>query len=322
MEKATLEGTPKAARSTTPVYACCIEASRRARRDIDRDVIRGRRLEFDRKFLPDALSKVDELAFLEPAEKRFLSQVQGRTYANIFGLVERFIGAKALDPAHDHGLGDQVALEAPVRMTGEELRHQELFGRLATMAAAGMPSGYRFLPRPDAVAAAVLGKSSWAVLGLALDIEAFTQVHYRTSIATDEGLSTLWRDVFRFHRDEESRHAILHELEWRREDARLDDMQRERAVTDLIELVAAVDGILGMQAEADADYFLARAGRTFSSSESNAVHDVVLKAYRWQYIGSGVRAQRFVEVLADLVSSRQMDRIGQAVAPILAHIGI
>ena len=102
MEKATLEGTPKAARSATPVYACCIEASRRARRDIDRDVIRGRRLEFDRKFLPDALSKVDELAFLEPAEKRFLSQVQGRTYANMFGLVERFICAKMLEVSRDH----------------------------------------------------------------------------------------------------------------------------------------------------------------------------------------------------------------------------
>jgi len=35
-------------------------------------------------------------------EKRFVSQIQGRTYANIFGLVERFINAKVLELSRDH----------------------------------------------------------------------------------------------------------------------------------------------------------------------------------------------------------------------------
>ena len=39
--------------------------------------------------------------------ERLLSQIQGRTYANIFGLVERFIAAKVLDVSRDHWLGDQ-----------------------------------------------------------------------------------------------------------------------------------------------------------------------------------------------------------------------
>ena len=34
-------------------YARCIEVSKRIRWDIDRDVIRGRRFELSRKFLPD-----------------------------------------------------------------------------------------------------------------------------------------------------------------------------------------------------------------------------------------------------------------------------
>ena len=45
---------------------------------------------------------------------------------------------------------------------------------------------------------------------------------------------------------------ILDELEWRDENKRLNSEQREQAVTDLIELVVAVDGILQMQASADA----------------------------------------------------------------------
>ncbi len=62
--------------------------------DIDRDVIRGRSFDYGKTFLPSSLSLVNELEFLNPADKRLLSQVQGRTYAYMFGLVERFIGAK------------------------------------------------------------------------------------------------------------------------------------------------------------------------------------------------------------------------------------
>ena len=68
-----------------------------------------------------------------------MSQIQGRTYANIFGLVERYIGAKILEISREHWLGDQTALEALVRFTDEELKHQELFRRVEAMVAADMP---------------------------------------------------------------------------------------------------------------------------------------------------------------------------------------
>jgi hypothetical protein len=92
-------------------------------------------------FLPDGLSLADELPFLAPAEHRFLSQVQGRTYANMFVLVERFLGAKMLDVSRDDWLSDQTALEAIVRFTDEELKHQELLRRLEVLAGAHMLVG-------------------------------------------------------------------------------------------------------------------------------------------------------------------------------------
>jgi hypothetical protein len=320
MHQAVQNSTSQAA-STTQRYAKCIEVSKRIRWDIDRDVIRGRQFDFGKKFLPDGLSKVTELTFLQPDEMLFLSQIQGRTYANIFGLVERYIGAKTLEISKGYWFSDQVALEALVRCTDEELKHQEMFRRLEQMAAAGMPPGYSFKPQPNDVASAVLSKSTWAVLGLTLDIELFTQAHYRSSIEPDSNLSELWRDVFLFHWKEESQHAIMDEIEWKREHERLNEMQRDQAVTDLIELVGAVDGIVQLQASADADYFAACAGRKFSSVEEIAIQDVLLKAYRWQYIVSGVQEPRFVEVLKTLVTPPQMERIGKALAPILAHVG-
>ena len=49
------------------------------------------------------------------------------------------------------------------------------------------------------------------------------------------------------------------------------------------------------------------------------MHDVVLKAYRWQYIVTGAQEPRFAEVLKALVTPAQMERIGAALAPIMAH---
>ena len=147
-------------------YARAIAASKRVRWDIDADVIRGRKLDLNQKFLPDGLSLVDELPFLTVDERRFMSQVQGRTYANLFGLVERFINAKVLEVSRDHWFEDQVALEALVRFSDEEIKHQELFRRVEALSAASMPPGYRVVPDANAVADFVLGKSTWAVLGL------------------------------------------------------------------------------------------------------------------------------------------------------------
>jgi hypothetical protein len=299
-------------------YAKCVEVSKRIRWDIDKDVIRGRKFDVSKKYLPDGLSMAPSLEFLGKDEKRLFSQVQGRTYANIFGLVERYIPPMVLAATKDHWFGDQIAFEALIRFSDEELKHQELFRRIEEMLAPAMPAGYTFLPEPNAVANAVLSKCQWAVLALTCDIELFTQAHYRQSIEPDRDLSELWKDVFLFHWKEESQHAILDELEWRREDAKLTPEERDRAVDDLIALVGAVDGILQVQAKADTDYFLRVVGRTFGAAEVKRIGDAMLKAYRWQYIGSGVSDERFQKIIGGMVTEAQMQRIGAALGPLLS----
>jgi len=301
----------------TERYAKVIEVSKRIRWDTDRDVIRGRNFDFAKKFLPDGLSKVAQLPFLSDDDKRFFSHVQGRTYANMFALVERFIGAKMSAVGGEHALGDQVAFEALVRLTDEELKHQEMFRRLEAMTAAGMPAGYRFLPQPNDVARAVLGASTWAVLALTTDIELFSQAHYRSSIDPDHDLDPLWKDVFLFHWREESQHAILDEMEWLRENDTLDAAARDKAVDELIGLVGAVDGICQMQAKADASYFVAAAGQAFAPKEVQAIAATMLAAYRWQYITSGVQEPRFLEILGSMIDASHGARINAALAPIV-----
>ena len=301
----------------TQRYAKCIEVSKRVRWDIERDVIRGRDFDANHKFLPDGLSFADRIESLSADERRVLSQIQGRTYANMFGLCERFIGAKMVDMTRDHALGNQTAFEALVRFTDEELKHQRLFRRIELLAAEQMPDGYQFLPQPNSVANFILGKSTWAVLALTCHIEIFTQVHYRQSIEPDQQLSPLYKDVFFFHWKEESQHAIIDELEWQRENEKLTSCERDAAVEDLIALVAGIDGMLEQQAKADVEYFSAICGCDLDAAETSRIHAEVLAAYRWQYITSGVREPRFGDLLAGMLNERQQQRVFDALAPIV-----
>ncbi len=263
------------------------------------------------------MSLVDRLEFLTDDEQRFLSQVQGRTYANLFGLIERYINAKILEVSREHWFGDQVALEALIRFSDEELKHQELFRRVEALAAAEMPEGYRVAADANEVAKIVLSKSTWAVMALTYHVEIFTQVHFKSSIEPEADLSDLWKDVFLYHWKEESQHAVIDELEWRREDATVSDDDRDVSVNDLIDLVVAVDGILQAQAGADADYFLASIKRDLVASEAQTVRDPILEAYRWQYIVSGVKDGRFLAVLTGLIDKDQAQRVTEALGPLM-----
>src|ERR1700720_2439451 len=209
-------------------YARVLTASKKSEWQIDRDLMRGRSFDFSRKFLPDGLSRVDRLEFLSPDEARLLSQIQGRTYAYVFGLVERFISAKMLEQSRERIFGDQLALEGLVRFSNEEIKHQELFRRMEAMMAPHMPVGYRQVADPNDVARAVLAASTWSVLALTCHIELFVQSHYAESIAPREELCPLFRDVFQFHWMDECQHVILDELEWKAEHQRLSAGERDR----------------------------------------------------------------------------------------------
>jgi hypothetical protein len=94
--------------------------------------------------------------------------------------------------------------------------------------------------------------------------------------------------------------------------------QREQGVDELIALVGAVDGILQAQAAADAEYFLGMCERRFLPEQQERIRELVRKAYRWQYIVTGVQHPHFQRVLTGMTTPAQMQRIGDALQPIMA----
>ncbi len=213
--------TPSTMNPQTARYAQCIEASKRVRWEIDRDVIRGRQFDYARKFLPDKLSLIGEFGLTDAAERRLLSQVQGRTYANMFGFVERFIAAKILEVTREQALADQVVVEVAgaLRRRGAE-------------APGALPP-----PRGD--------DGRGHARGLHLPAQAqrrgerrARQVHLGRARAHLPHRALLGRALSREHRPRSgilgalegrvpvpheggSQHAVLDEMEWRRENAKL-----------------------------------------------------------------------------------------------------
>jgi hypothetical protein len=283
--------------------------------EIERDVIRGRTFDRTAKFMPDGLSQAGRLEFLGDRERTLLSQIQGRTYANMFRLVERFIGANMFEVSRAYLLGEQETLEPLVAYTQEEIKHQALFARIELMMAGAMAQGYRFEPRPTDVAWLVLGRSRWSVLALTCMVELLTQAHYRESIAPDPSLSELYKDVFLFHWRDEERHTAITQREWRSENARLTTEERDCAVDDFLELVRTLNTLLQRQAAADAAYFFEIVKRPLSPVQAGRVQATLVRAYRWQYILSGVQHETFADVLADLVTEAQGERIAAGLTP-------
>jgi hypothetical protein len=101
-----------------------------------------------------------------------------------------------------------------------------------------------------------------------------------------------------------------------REDKKLTPSERDRAIDELIELVAAVDGILQAQSKADVEYFLKYSVSSLDNGEIKRMKDCVLRAYRWQYIFSGVEHPRFKTALGNLITKAQDERLTKALGMI------
>jgi hypothetical protein len=298
-------------------YARVLLASPASPWEIERHVFRGRALNFSRKFLPDGLTLLDRLDFLEPQEARLLSQLQGRTYAATFGLVERVIGATALLQAQGHVHGDQCAVETLVRFANDELKHQELFRRLERMMHAGMPAGYAVVAAPDEFARAVLGRSAWSLLALACHIELLAQAHYEQAFAPRYDLCPLYQDVFKFHSRDERQHVLLDELEWAAEHTHLSADERDEAVVDFIALLTTFSNMLLAQSQADTRWFLQAVDRRFTPLESRQVASTMLAACRWQFIVSGMQHVHFRRLLSSMTTAEQCARIMTALQPVM-----
>jgi hypothetical protein len=258
------------------------------------------------------------LAGLDEEDRRRLTQIEMAAYAHLFGYVEEFIAPKMVTLARDHELQAGDAFDALTNFAAEEVKHMTLFREVRRRVDQALGFETALVGGEKETARFVLSKSTGAMLLLTAAIEWFTQIHYRDAMHDDEALDSLTRRVFRAHWQEEAQHAKLDHMETLRAFAPMTPEEKDRAIDDLIELVAGVDGLLKEQSRLDLANFERLRGRALGPQQRDEVAREILRAKRWTFIESGVTHPRFQELFLAVTTPAQQERVGKALAPILA----
>jgi len=301
----------------TYAYADCLAQSHKVNWRIE-DVLGDRRFDTSKRWLPGALSGAGRVTCLSDDERRLLTHVEMAAYAHLFGYVEAFIAPQVVALAAEHDGGDREAFAALTNFAAEEVKHMRLFEEVRALVDATLGIDVALVGGAEETARFVLSKSTGAVLLLTAVIEWFTQRHFLDAWRDDEGLDSLTKTIFRAHWLEEAQHAKMDHLEALRVFAGMTDAERETAVDDLVELVAAVDGLLQAQAGNDVRNLEALLGRTLRPADRQEVFEGVLRAKRWTFIETGVTHPRFQELFLEVTTPAQRERVGAALGAVLS----
>jgi hypothetical protein len=273
-------------------YASCIKNSEKVAWRLDDVLAADAGVDYDRPFLPAALSGESRVPGLSEAAARRLNQISGYAYLNLFAFVEEYIIDAAVRQAEDEVHGDHTALRALLRFAEEEVKHQEMFHRAIALLARTFGSEVDVLGDAAAVAGVILSKDPLAVMLVTLHLELMTQEHYTESVRDDAGVDPLFRSMLKHHWIEEAQHARIDALEVFKLARLATPEQIAKAFDDYVELIGAFDGLVGMQARMDVENLRRAIGPDFDAAAVEAAQHA---AYRNTFLLMGMRNRQFVE---------------------------
>ena len=296
-------------------YQECLDISKRVSW-LEDDVLEGKNFDFSKRFLPNRLAGVDEIACLNDNEKLLLNQIMGNAYCHIFAFVEEFIIPTVTEEAMKDVYGDEVRARSLLRFAEEEFKHQELFRRSVDLFGQGFGVECGLIPGREEVAEVVRSKSKLAVMLLTAIIEWFTQLHYIEHVRDDADLDALFRDLLRFHWLEEAQHAKLDTLLIGEVSEDLTLEEREAAVDEVIELGGAIDGLLAQQIAFNIEALEKATGRTFTDSERGEITACTQRACRWTFLVSGLQHPNIVRAVGELTTegSAKVENVAAALS--------
>ncbi len=290
-----------AAPSTNP-YVDSLQRAARVNWRLEEIIGGDRRLDFNRRFLPDLLARVDVLGCLDGREKRILNQIRGNSYLHLFALAEEFILPAVLGQVEEGGTADISATQALLHFAEEESKHIRLFRRFAEAFEAGFGSPCDVIGPVPQIAAAVLQHSPLGVMFATLLLEWATQHHYLASVQGNdaEDLDPLFCSLLRHHWLEEAQHADLDTLVLQRLAAELDATALRTGADDFFRIVALLEGGLREQVNLDVTSFSRATGRVLDTAATEAITSCQRDSYFWTFLGSGLSHPRFQATFAEV----------------------
>jgi len=286
-------------------YQDVLAASERVNWRVEDLIGDDRRFDFTKRFMPEALGRVESLGFLTPREKCVLNQIRGNAYLCIFGLVEEFILPFVVDHARPQLQDDDYRTRALLKFAGEEAKHIHLFKCFREEFERGFGTSCDVIGPPDEIARAVLSHHPLAVALVILHIEWMTQAHYVESVKDDQLIDPQFKSLLKHHWMEEAQHAKLDTMMVETLAESCSEAEIEQAVGEYFEIGMFLDQGLEQQMKFDLAAFERATGRTLSDEEREQFETVQRQANRWTYLGS---AMTHPKVLATFESLSPMAR--------------
>jgi hypothetical protein len=281
------------------------------------DIIGGdKKLDFSKRFMPEALARVEQLTFLNDDEKRILNQIRGNAYLSIFIIVEEFILPFVLDHVRPSLNEDDDRARAFLQLAGEEVKHMQLFKIFGEEFHAGFSSDCKVIGPGSDIGKAILAHEPLSVAIAILMIEWMSQGHYVDSVKDDIDIDPQFKSLLKNHWLEEAQHA---KLDTRMVESIADGLTAEQiaaGVDGFFDIGGFLDNGLKQQTEFDLESFELATGRALTESQRKEFVEIQLQANRWTFIGSGMVHPKFLETMERL-GVDQKKRIDEA-APIFS----
>ena len=294
-------------------YQDTLDTSQRVNWRIE-DIIGGdKKLDLNKRFMPESLVRVEELSFLSADEKLRLNQIKGHAYLVIFGVVEEFILPFLLDHVRPMLGDDDYRVRAFLQFASEEAKHIHLFRTFEQEFKKVFPVDCAVIGPGSEIAKVVLGHKPLAVALAILGIEWMTQRHYTDSVKDDQELDPQFKSLLKNHWLEEAQHAKLDTLMVEAMAEGATEEEITSAIDDYLSIGTFLDGGLKQQAIFDLEALERVTGRTFTDEEREEYISKMHQANRWTYLGTGLTHPRFLEALEKL-SPAQRRRI-EEIAP-------
>ena len=299
---ATVPNRSKTASDASYGYRETLAASEKVNWRIE-DIIGGdKKLDFSKRFMPEALARVEKLSFLNDEEKRTLNQIRANTYLTVFGIVEEFIVPFVLDHVRPSIAKDDDRTRAFLQFAGEEVKHIQLFKIFAEEFRQGFPTECKTIGPAEEIGKAVLSNNPLSVALVILMIEWMTQDHYVDSMKDDSDMDPQFKSLLKNHWLEEAQHA---KLDTRMVESLAQGLSPEAisaGVDGFFEIGGFLDNGLKQQTEFDLEALELATGRKLTDEERKEFVDVQLQANRWTFIGSGMVHPKFLETMGKLGS--------------------
>jgi hypothetical protein len=290
-------------------YQAVLATSERAAWRLDDVMGPDDRLDFNARFMPEALARTDAAPGLDAAARTLLNQISGHQYLSLFGVIEEFILPFVLDHARPQLNTDDYRVRALLQFAGEEAKHIQLFRRFQQAFAAGFGTPCQVIGPAEAIAAEVLRHDPLAVALTILQVEWMTQAHYLDSVRDDGALDPCFKSLLRHHWMEEAQHAKLDTLMVEALAEGRSDAAIVAATEEYLEIGAFVDAGLAGQAEFNLVALEQATGRPVVDRAALLAQQH--QAARWTYLGSGMVHPQFVGTLA-AISPAARDRVAAA----------